>query len=386
MGRPLFYDTGNPVESAARLGMDLYKMKKDASLRQGALDVDRQRAAMEQRRTDVEYGTPAAPGQTTPLRPGLAERRVDIDQSAQDLAAQQQAFAEKKYEESRIFTDRKMDSTDFAKIRIGMKNASKQYGIGLDKVTEPLMNEYEHLSSKGATRYDLFQASIGGLYDKHKPGILEEIDRGLEKATAANDRSKVEQLTQLRRAVDKGGPVLQSLFPNSVQRFKTEREQLEVKRKIPPTPPETFNAPYETDAGDVYQESNRGKVRLVKGAKTPPAEQPGVKERRDIATSKDVAKAEETILSNPENPAIAGHIEMFNRSSTAPYIFIQKEVPGKLYGTNIETAKIQLPKINGKQATAKDITFTAEENGLTVEEVLMKLGVMENPNAKGPTQ
>ena len=42
-----------------------------------------------------------------------------------------------------------------------------------------------------------------------------------------------------------------------------------------------------------------------------------------------------------------------------------------------KTQKIDLPIVNGKQVTAKEVWFTAQENGITMEEVLKLIGAIE---------
>ena len=92
-------------------------------------------------------------------------------------------------------------------------------------------------------------------------------------------------------------------------------------------------------------------------------------------TSKDVAEAEEKILSNPDNQATQGKVDLFNQYSTKPYMYELETTEGKIYGTNTKTKKIALPKINGKQVTAADVYNTAQQNGVTIQEVLNRIGV-----------
>jgi len=97
----------------------------------------------------------------------------------------------------------------------------------------------------------------------------------------------------------------------------------------------------------------------------------------------------ETKILNPENKSkvqLKGQTEFFNTYSKKPYMYIWNEgekVPlGKgTLGLGINkkpsTEKIVLPVINGTQLTAEDVTFTAEQEGLTVFEVLKQIGAIE---------
>ena len=109
--------------------------------------------------------------------------------------------------------------------------------------------------------------------------------------------------------------------------------------------------------------------------KAPTPEKPGVAKRRKVATQKDVAAAETKILANPDNPAIAGQINTFNMFSTAPYMYVQVQEPGRFFGKNLKLKTIKLPKDpQGKQVTAAEVWEAHEETGLPVEEVLRLIG------------
>lgn len=122
----------------------------------------------------------------------------------------------------------------------------------------------------------------------------------------------------------------------------------------------------------------------------PPKKEPkGPKEptfTEERMSAKDAAKAEEAIVSpeNEGNPALVGPISIFNRFSNKPYVYIwkiEKQKKGSLWWKkDVEvgkTQKIDLPVVNGKQVTAKEVWFTAQENGITMMEVLKLIGAIE---------
>jgi hypothetical protein len=107
-------------------------------------------------------------------------------------------------------------------------------------------------------------------------------------------------------------------------------------------------------------------------------------------TAKTIADAESTILgkdtrgnANAENPAVQPHIDLFNQYSTKPYAYVWKEKEGTKFlgmtfgGTGGVATKIKLPSIKGKQVTAAEVYYTAEQNGITYDEVLRKIGAIK---------
>jgi len=87
-----------------------------------------------------------------------------------------------------------------------------------------------------------------------------------------------------------------------------------------------------------------------------------------------VAKSEDLVKSNLNDPGIKGHMDLVNKYANNPYVYIRKEVPGAIYGTNMEGQRVMLPKIKGKQITSKDIIHTAEINNMSVDEILKRIG------------
>ncbi len=86
-----------------------------------------------------------------------------------------------------------------------------------------------------------------------------------------------------------------------------------------------------------------------------------------------VAKAETLILSNKDKEAAGANVDLFNQNAQKPYAYQWKK--GTLYGG--EWAKIPLPTIKGKQVTAAEVYFTAEQNGITYDEVLRRIGAIK---------
>jgi len=116
--------------------------------------------------------------------------------------------------------------------------------------------------------------------------------------------------------------------------------------------------------------------------KNKPKDKEGLTPIQEKTLDKDIARAEEKIISNPEDEAVKPTIDLFNKWSDKPYMYIWKdEVVTKYFdGKSDEPAqskKIDLPVKNGRQLSAKDIAYTAEEEGKTIEEVLEAIGALD---------
>ena len=362
----LYYPPRNTMLDVAKLGVQLYGLKKGLSLQKGQQDIARQRLALQQRESDVLYGkdTMVAPGSKydkggmlmnlpggrvgTPGHiPGLKEREMSLGTASQRLAEHKQAFEEKKFEaeQAAIGASKKpVTAGQFAAMEASLPVVDKSLGFSFSKSATGYLNNMKNLTKQGMVRRDLYEYSRTN-WDTIKQPFVESAQKEMETAAKNNDTEKIQTLTNSIDALN-DKKFLDQFYPNSARARQAEEA----------------TAALET-------------LKATKAPKTATPEQPGVALRREVSTAKDVAKAEEMIADNPENPAIAGHIETFNRFSKKPYMYVQMEVPGKLYGTNIELKKIKLPKVAGRQVTAADVSYTAEQEGITPEEVLQQLGV-----------
>jgi membrane protein involved in colicin uptake len=89
------------------------------------------------------------------------------------------------------------------------------------------------------------------------------------------------------------------------------------------------------------------------------------------AQRKELADNESKLLLNKDKEGAGPLADLHNERSEKPYAYKWK--PGKLYGG--EYTQIKLPKIKGKQVTAKDVYDTASQRGITYDEVLKAIGV-----------
>lgn len=89
------------------------------------------------------------------------------------------------------------------------------------------------------------------------------------------------------------------------------------------------------------------------------------------AQRKEMADNESKLLLNKTSQGAGPLADLHNERSEKPYVY--RWSPGELYGG--EYVQIKLPKIKGKQVTAKDVYDTASQRGMTYDEVLEAIGV-----------
>ena len=126
--------------------------------------------------------------------------------------------------------------------------------------------------------------------------------------------------------------------------------------------------PVSVPEGGTLVDPQTGRV-IHTSPKTPKEQTPTDKRTED----KSIAEAETKILANQDNEAVGGQVDFFNQYAKKPYTYVWK--PGKLYGGSWE--KTKLPTIKGKQVTAAEVYYTAEQNGITYDDVLRKIGAIK---------
>jgi len=101
----------------------------------------------------------------------------------------------------------------------------------------------------------------------------------------------------------------------------------------------------------------------------------GTTETELRAQRKELADNESKLLLNKTKEGAGPLADLHNERSEKPYSYQWK--PGKLYGG--EYVQVKLPKIKGKQVTAKDVYDTASQRGMTYDEVLRAIGALGSP-------
>ena len=101
------------------------------------------------------------------------------------------------------------------------------------------------------------------------------------------------------------------------------------------------------------------------------------------AQRNELAVNETKLLQNKTNEGAAPLADLHNERSEKPYAYVWKDnsryIPGtdqKVWDSG-EYVQIKLPKIKGKQVTAKDVYDTASKRGMTYEEVLRAIGALK---------
>ena len=91
----------------------------------------------------------------------------------------------------------------------------------------------------------------------------------------------------------------------------------------------------------------------------------------NIKLHQDAADLESLVAASPNDPGVKGYMDSVNESfPERNSIWVQVEVPGAVYGTNIKGYNVQLPK----GITAAHVMATARKYGIPTSEVLKQMG------------
>jgi len=150
----------------------------------------------------------------------------------------------------------------------------------------------------------------------------------------------------------KQNPMLK-MMPYLMQMNQQKQAQAR-QQKIDDFKPDTTDLPARFKA---VKTSSSGQWRIIDTEKKSGVVSPT--QKRMLA--KDIAKAEEKILANPDNAALEPTVTLFNELSEKPYMYIWKDVGGFL-GSSKKAEKVSLPTVRGKQVVARDVLQTAKES------------------------
>jgi hypothetical protein len=105
--------------------------------------------------------------------------------------------------------------------------------------------------------------------------------------------------------------------------------------------------------------------------------------KQDLKLAKALTVAERNITNADEPGKVQADINFFNKYSDLPYVYVHRKEKKSRFGVDRfavdvdKIEKIRLPK----GIRAADVYYTAAEEGLSIEEVLRKLGILEDTNA-----
>lgn len=106
----------------------------------------------------------------------------------------------------------------------------------------------------------------------------------------------------------------------------------------------------------------------------------GLSPAQELSLNKELKKSEELVIGNIDDPQSKPDMDFINEFGNKPYYYDQREVPGRLYGTNLKGSQIPLPvrEINGKptQLTMAHIREIAATEGMTIEQIINALGIL----------
>lgn len=364
----------SPLLDYAQLGMQLYGLKQRADIAKGQTETAQQTLTLKERQLKgeeaerkVRYGTEG--------QPGLEQQKLAAGKRLTDIKEREVGVKERGIP----VTDQ-----DFGMDKVAMFEGALAK-TGMDKafagIIEPMKSMAKDEKYNNREVYLHFKKNWPAYRDAAIEGLSKELTKMETDAMTANPykaeqiRQVIEQLSQ-----DKEGMIIDQAMPSTAQAIADEQTALQAKIKLTPETPEAKL----TRAKDLA--THKETLKRQTEALTPEKPLTPTEKRQ---TAKDVAGAEEIILTNPDKEAVRGQIDLFNQYANKPYCYLWTEGKPKgawkkgiefVIGTSFaegELGKIKLPPIKGKQVYAKDVWDTAQQHGITYEEVLKRIGAIK---------
>ena len=382
--------TNNLPELTTRL----YGIKTNA-------DLERSRQGLTARGLDIQQQLGERSAATAERGAATAERGVAVSERNAAVNEGQLALERQKLERSTTLAQKPYSPGEIGMLKAGLISIDKENGTSLQKTSTQFLNNIQERSKLGHTKADIY-VDMKANYGTYIKPVMEGLQADLERAAGSGDMQKAQQIAKVMDGMSKP-EFLDAIMPNAARYVNNQQAMIdaEIAQKTKPPAFSTTEAGVtaanqakikaaEIAAGGRVNAANiaaENKTAVIPAGSTLVNTSSGKtvatgtdKLPKDMTTearmtSKDVAEAEEKILSNPDNQATQGKVDLFNQYSTKPYMYELETTEGKIYGTNTKTKKIALPKINGKQVTAADVYNTAQQNGVTIQEVLNRIGV-----------
>jgi len=203
-------------------------------------------------------------------------------------------------------------------------------------------------------------------------------DIWIAKESFKADQRKAEKEEQ--RGYDEGKAQQKAISDRSAA-IKAKREALAKEKRVAGNKTKTYKKvkvgeklfwAEQTKDGLILtkHEADKGGVNVYSGTREQRAaeDQKMQVETHKQKMAKGLLKAEETILANMEDPAVAPHVDMFQKSARdKSYTYIYEKKPKKIFGMNAGftegVKRIDLPKKkDGTQIVSGDIWDTLEMN------------------------
>ena len=216
MANPYFIPTqsGSSLPQVADFALRLGEYK-----RRGQESAERQRLAQE----DIELRRRGM---------GLQEQQVGLQKQGLGLQQSQLQFEREKLEKTLGMANSKMKEGDFTKMMGAFNQLDQQTGLNVSKSFEPVTNWIRQATDQGATRINIYTSMQKGMWGKFKPKIIEDLNKEYEKAAAAFDEPKQQQILELINRVSDDN-FLSSVFPASAQAAELEKtKQLQEQVKL----------------------------------------------------------------------------------------------------------------------------------------------------------
>jgi hypothetical protein len=400
-----FPDMSDNILKLVQLKMGADQHAEDRIYRQKMLD-------MEGRRLQAEYGLPAGeappptPVSTAPATlgvPGTAPTPQQFGgfkgaQLENERKARQIAEAAQKVEAEKFKAAHPRESTyDMPEFTRSI-SALKLRGIPVEDL--PFIPEFQAMAADGSLKRgdiaDATEMKWGEWSVKSQEALYEKAGKLSDQAAALpdTDPKKKELLAQIEKRIEaqkmvdqitKTG-VKQTLFPDVYQYEQNTKAALAAERQTGQeamltdrlASAEKVNEARIAAAKETAElrartseEIAQARLDAAKGIADANRNKPTT-ETELRAQRKELADNESKLLLNKDKEGAGPLADLHNERSEKPYAYQWKKnsvLPGGEY------VQIKLPKIKGKQVTAKDVYDTASQRGMTYDEVLQAIGV-----------
>lgn len=246
---PLYYPRRrSQLMDVAGLGLKLYGMQKGIELAKGEQDIATQKLGLQQRRADVELGTPG--------KPGTLERGVGVAEASQKTREATLRLAEQNAEADRGAIARSrtpLSAGQFALVKSGLKQLDNVLGYKVSVPGTTYLNQMKSLSDKGMVKRELYDYSRAN-WDVVKQPFVEEAQKALD--NTKGDENLQKKLTAEIDAMD-SPDYLDRFYPNSARARQIEEEAARLETLKATKTPGTQKA-YITPQGTIdYLPSNQ---------------------------------------------------------------------------------------------------------------------------------
>lgn len=353
------------------------------------------RAGMRRRQLEDEkrretYFNLAKVGKLNTSDPNFMKMGNAQQEMAKAMQAQyQQEQKARERERIRVLYDRYTKGYDEAEKRGASPEILSQFAKRADAL-EPtiygskigLYGEITDAKTRKAKKEAVVQQSIETLVQQLNGDSTSEQKWNLKNFVVTMEKEKLFTEDMRKTYIDIINDVVKKADEEKNKRAEALKKQQDEQRKLDNTIKEktqTQRTPFTLNNGKTIETTYSNALALEKAGKGKIGQKTELpRNNYDFQNKKDIAKAEESILKEPESPTAIAAANFYNKTANTPYVYVPKKTEksfmGVGTGTKTQVEKLKLPKIGNKQVTLKSVRQTMEEEGMTFEDVLRFLG------------